>query len=359
MHRLPQPRVGNAQRDGLSHQPGRHGGVFHLLRTDPVAGALDHGVAPPDEIEQAIRLAPHPITRPHRHAAIARGRGGRLVALGGSGRILPIALRHQRPAVDQLALLAIGGKGACIVHHQNFGMGNGLAHAGRVAVNQRGIKESAAEGLGQAVHRKQPRRRKLPTQGPHQLDRQRPAAVGQAAQFSSGFNGPVQLRQLHPQRRHGGQRGHPMALDRLQNIARGQIVQRHCAGPGIPVRQQLVLPIVETQRQHRQRPIIRRQPEIAGDAFGPQPHIGMAEHHAFWPPGGARGVEDRCQIVGVGGARCQFVAQRGSLGQCRCLRQGHAGLGHVAFLKAGQPRRGAQQQQRPAVGKDMRDLRAL
>ena len=54
-----------------------------LLRADAVAGALDHRVAPADEIEQPVRVALHPVARPHRGAAIARGGGRRAEPLGG------------------------------------------------------------------------------------------------------------------------------------------------------------------------------------------------------------------------------------------------------------------------------------
>jgi hypothetical protein len=79
----------------------------NLLRADPVARALDHRIAPPDEIEQAVCVAPDPVARPHRHAAIARFLRRGLEPLGGALGILPVTLRHQRPAMDQFALLAV------------------------------------------------------------------------------------------------------------------------------------------------------------------------------------------------------------------------------------------------------------
>ena len=137
---MAQPLVGNPQGHCFGHQPAGQGGLFDLLRADPIARAFDHRIAPSGEIEQAIGLAPDPVARPYRHAAIARGGGRWFEPLGATRRVLPIALRDQRPAMDQLAFRAVSGHCALIVDHQNFGVRNGFAHRGGVAVNQHGVK---------------------------------------------------------------------------------------------------------------------------------------------------------------------------------------------------------------------------
>ena len=49
-----------------------------------------------------------------------------------------------------------------------------------------------------------------------------------------GLRRPVELGELDPQRRHGGERGDAVPLDRLHHVARGQVVERRHRGAGIP-----------------------------------------------------------------------------------------------------------------------------
>ena len=104
MHRMAQPFIGNAQCDGLSHQIAGNGGLLNLLRTDPIARALNHRIAARDEIEQAIFLAPDGITRPNSAAAIFRRRRSWPKPASSAFRVLPVSLRNQRPAMHQFAL---------------------------------------------------------------------------------------------------------------------------------------------------------------------------------------------------------------------------------------------------------------
>ena len=102
---LPQPGIGHSQRDRLGNQPGRQRGVLDFLRADPVARSFDHRIAPPGEMEQPPGIAPHPVARPYRRAAIPRPRGRRTEAFGGALGIFPIPLRDQRAGMDQLTIL--------------------------------------------------------------------------------------------------------------------------------------------------------------------------------------------------------------------------------------------------------------
>src|SRR5690606_4609261 len=107
---------------------------------DAVAGALYHRISAADKIEQAVGIAPHPVARPYRNAAIARRRRCWAESFGSALCVLPIALRNQRAAMDQFALLPIRRHIAVIADHQNLGMGDSFAHRCRVTVDQRWIE---------------------------------------------------------------------------------------------------------------------------------------------------------------------------------------------------------------------------
>ena len=227
-----------------------------------------------------------------------------------------------------------------------------------MAVDKRRIEEGGTERLGQTVHREQPRVREQPAQSPDQIDRQRTARIGQAAQFRSGFLRPVKLCELHPQRRHGGQCGHAIPLHRLCHIARGQIVERNHAAPGVPGGKQLVLAIVERQRQHCQSDIVGCHPEVTRNAIGPQPYVGMAQHHALGLAGRAAGIKDRGQFVRIGGTWRQRIGAARLLDRL-ALTDDAAMARNIAGLEPVQPRRRADQQAGTAVGQDVRHLGML
>ena len=133
-----------------------------------------------------------------------------------------------------------------------------------------------------------------------QRRRQRSAAIGQAAHIGARLVRPILFGQLHPQWRDGGERRYTMSGTGLDHIARRQIVQWHDTTARLPSREQLVLAIVETERQYRKRHIVCGQAQILRHADRAQCQVRMAEHHALWPPGGAAGVKDGGEDVGVG-----------------------------------------------------------
>ncbi len=153
MDDLSQPDIRQSQCDGLDHQPRIDCRRFDFRRADPVARTLYHRVAPADKVQQTVRIAPDPVARPHRRAAIAGGGGRWPEPFGGPHIVLPIPLRHQRPAMHQLALFVRTRDCAVIIDHQHFGMGYRGAHRGRMAVDQRRIEIGRTERFGQAVHR--------------------------------------------------------------------------------------------------------------------------------------------------------------------------------------------------------------
>ena len=186
-----------------------------------------------------------------------------------------------------------------IVHHQHLGKGDRLAHRGGVGVDQRGIEEGRAERLGQAVHGEDPRLRKHTAQAAHKVGRERAAAIGQAAERRRSLGRPLRLEQLHPERRDRRQRGHAMARAGLHHVARREVIEWDGARPCPPCAEQLVLPVIEGERQHGEHHIIRREAEIMRHADRAEPEIGVAEHHALGRAGRAAGIEQRRQLMRV------------------------------------------------------------
>ena len=146
-----------------------------------------------------------------------------------------------------------------------------------------------------------------------------------------------------------------MALDCLHHVTRRQIVERHNARAGRPARQQLVLAIIEAQRQHRERPVAWRELQVVRHADRAEPEIGVAQHHALWKPGRPRCVEDRRQRIDVGIGRRQAIA----IERHPVLHRDRTFIRHVARFEQACTHRLRQQQPRAAIGQDMRDLRAF
>ena len=294
---LAEPLVGIAERHRLVDQARGDRRLLDLGRADPVARGLDHPVLAADEIEQALPVPAHPVARPDRHAAIGRAGRRRLEPLGGPRRILPIALGDQRPGMDQLALRRLAAVGA---DHHDLGEGDGAAHRIRMGVEQGRLEIGRAERLGEPVHRIDVGGREDLAHPPHHRGRELAAAVGQPAQRQRRGGRPGRLDQLHPERRNAGQGADPVALDRADHVARGEIVERHdraARGPGREAagsaRNRRL------KRQHREHPVLRREAQIMRDADRAEPHIGVAQHHPLGPPGRARGVEQGGQVVRV------------------------------------------------------------
>ena len=121
----------------------------------------------------------------------------------------------------------------------------------------------------------------------------------------------------------------------------------------------MVLAVVERQRQHRQRHIVRLQPEIVCHADRSEPHVGVAQHYAFGSPGRTAGIEDRCQFGGISLRRREWFVMVICQGNCFVFREKPATGGHVSRLKAVQPCLRSEQQFRAAISKDMCHLRSL
>ena len=134
-------------------------------RAHPISRGLDHLVATPDEIEETFRVATHGVARPHRefgeHEARVLARN-RLVSLGGLRRIVPVAERHQRAAMHELARLIGRAVGPVRTHDEDLRVRNRLADRFGTPVDFRRIEIGRAERLRQAVHQERRRPRQTP-----------------------------------------------------------------------------------------------------------------------------------------------------------------------------------------------------
>src|SRR3546814_2894694 len=82
---------------------------------------------------------------------------------------------------------------------------------------------------------------------------------------------PIYLKQLRPERRHAGKRRDAEPGDRLHHVARQQVIEWHHAPASRPSREELILAIIEAQRQHAEHTIRRVQLQIMRDADRPEP----------------------------------------------------------------------------------------
>ena len=117
-----------------------------------------------------------------------------------------------------------------------------------------------------------------------------------------GSRRPTQLRQLDVERRHAGQTGDMLALDRIEHIARQQIVQEHHRRAAMESGCQLAESGIKGQGQGGQQDVVRPVLQIAGNALGPGDQIAVRQHHALGLAGAARGIENR-RDVGVDQSR--------------------------------------------------------
>ena len=140
---------------------------------------------------------------------------------------------------------------------------NGIARPiDRGALDQRGIEIGRAERFGQAVHRVE-----IGRSGNRVAQRRAPfAGVSAPPELVSrlkprrGLRRPFRLEQLHPQAAAPPPASStPSRSTALITSRGGQIIERRHAPARRPGREQLVLPVIEAQRQHAQHAVGRRR----------------------------------------------------------------------------------------------------
>ena len=201
----------DAEGDRVAHEAGVVHGLLDLGRADAVAGRLDHLVLAADEVEEALLVGDDDVARVHRHLrraqrAVAARRG--LEALRRALRVVPVAERHERAAVHELALLTGLAARAVLAHDEDLRTRDRLADRVGPAVDLRGIEVRGAERLGEAVHEERLRGREESRAAVERRARHAAAGVGEVAQRAGRLRRPGQVGELDPQRRHAGQAGH-------------------------------------------------------------------------------------------------------------------------------------------------------
>ena len=198
--------------------------------------------------------------------------------------------------MDELAGLVGAAMRAVGAQHQDLGVRNRLADRVGAAIDFGGRQEGRAERLGQAVHQEGLGLRQVGAQLRQRLAWHAPARVGDVAQMLGDGLRPLELRELDPQRRHGGEPGHAFLGQGVEHVARHQVVEQHDPRADVKAGRQLAEAGVERQRQGREDRVVRGVLEVARHALGPRHHVAVREHHALGPPGAAGGVEDRQQV---------------------------------------------------------------
>src|SRR5215210_1505606 len=193
-HILPDGRVLHPEGAGLVHEPRAKEEVLDFLGTEAVALVLYHGVLASQEVQVPLLVPLHRVAGVDDPLDIQEfRRGERVRAVGPLGRLLvaPVAHRHGRAPVDELAGLAWCRLLALLGYHHDLGVRYRLADAvallggGTVDLLRREVRR--AERLRQPVHEEDP--------GPGRLE-QIPELVEVGLGYpSSGVGEVAQVRQ--------------------------------------------------------------------------------------------------------------------------------------------------------------------
>src|SRR5215211_5988006 len=157
-------RVWHPEGARLVHEPRAYKEVLYLLRAQAVALGFDHGVLAADEVEETLLIAPDRVAGIDYSLHAKEFRGGQgvgAVRLLGSLLVAPVAHRHRRAPVDQLARLLGGALPAFFVYYHDLRVRDGLADATRPALDLLRRQICGAERLRQPVHQVDPGARRL------------------------------------------------------------------------------------------------------------------------------------------------------------------------------------------------------
>ncbi len=355
--RLPDDRMRHAERRCLADELRRVQRLLDFGGAHPISGRLDHLVAPADEVEEPVLVRANRVAREHRmlgqHQS-ALPRAQRPVALRGLLRVVPVSETDERAAMHELAGLVGRADFAIRPHHEDLRIRDRLADRVGAAVEFAGIEIGRAERLGQAVHQVQPCIRKQRPESSNDRLGKMPAAVRQDSKRRTLAFRPVGLRELQPQGRNAGKDGDVMASHRPDDVSRQEIIEGDCLAARGPGGEQLVLSVIERQREDSQRAVPPGQAKIVRDTDGAEPEVGVAQHDPLGLAGRTGRVEERCEFIGVTIRRRQCISSAAPFLQCVELC-----ICGVARFKRMQARCIADQQLRAAVRQDMRGLRSL
>ncbi|MNL28063.1 hypothetical protein D3C87_1496930 [compost metagenome] len=203
-----------------------------------------------------------------------------------------------RPADHEFSDLSGQQAVSVLVHHRDGSARNGDADRTAFPVEVFRRQKADTGTLRLAIHAKQVHMRQ---KGPQ------PVAMG----GRKGCSGGGDVAQAFKQRRrqiarlhHDGQHGRhqreardPLVADTLENQMRiGEGFLDHQRAADENAGKQLVQTISERKRQYSEQNIFRPIAEIRGNRTDGRIHVIMRQHHALWLSGGARCIDDYCQI---------------------------------------------------------------
>ena len=128
------------------------------------------------------------------------------------------------------------------------------------------------------------------------LERHAAAGVREVTQMLPRGRGPFELGKLDVERRHGSEPRHPFVDDRVEHVARQQVVEQHDPSTDVKRGRELTEAGVERERERSQQRVARVILEVARDALGTTHHVSMGEHHPLRVAGASRRVQDRHDI---------------------------------------------------------------
>src|SRR5215210_6121435 len=279
-HILPDGGVLDPEGAGLMHEHGAEEEVLDLLGAQAVALVLYHGVLASEKVQVPFLVPLHGIPRvddPLDVEQLRRGERVRAVSPPCGLLVAPVAHRHGRAPVDELARLPGGGLLALFGYHHDLGVRYRLAYAvallGGGTVDLLGREVGRAERLRQPVHQEDPGPRGL-EQSPELVEvglGYPSSCIGQIAQVRQGIlpDRPGAPDQERPQGRYARQARDLVPAQGLEKIPRQpgtKQVQRRAGPEGS---RELAHPRVEVQWERREDAVLARVLQVGGDDLGP------------------------------------------------------------------------------------------
>ena len=323
MHPLAPALIGHADHAHHADRGQLGDGVFHLGRVDVFAAADDHVLDAVHHVDEAVGV--HAAAVAGVHPAVLHSRGG----LPG---LVPVAGHHQRAAHGDLAHRAVGHSLAVGIDDLHLGDRHRPAHraqalprlAGRVAPGRQRGDHGRAFGHAVELAEARGRQRGLGLGQQRLVDRRR--AVQHQLQAAGVELGQARVLDQALQHR-GHQEGFGAALggDGLQHRQFIEARQDDLAAqPLHQLQRQAHAADVEHRRAVDAHAVHRPGGRLVGaQHVGVQ--VGLRQHHALGPAGGAAGVHHRGQVaavaVGIGHRRGRGGQRRAvqRAGRCRAV----------------------------------------
>ena len=294
---MPEQLVGNADDRHLAKQPRVVKDFFNLGGADTVPGALELGIAAPDEVEESIGVHFYQVAGIIDlldMTQLGGGEGIRSENPVGGLRLAPVPQRNRRAPVHQLADFPRGARLASVIDEIDLDVGQRLADGSCAAVDLLRRKEGGSERLGHSIHQVNPGLRQGGAQRPEdRLGKGGPRIrhVAQVRELVLVERGAF-LGEKRPERRHSTHPADPLTEEKVDDFRGKAEPAQH---EGCTVQEgahELEQPVIETEREDAQDPVLGRIGQIAGAETSRGKDVAVREHHPFGAACRARGVND-------------------------------------------------------------------